>query len=353
MSRKPIGLILCGLGRMGLIHLDNVIHNPNVELLYVVESNLSHANQVLTKNNLNNVTVVHCDEIEKAFTDPLVEGVIICTPTDKHEPYLKLALKTGKHILCEKPIAIGLDTVMSCYREAKDKGLVLLCAFNRRFDPQLYKMREQRHTVGPIHSVKICSRDSPRPSIDYLKISGGIFHDCLIHDLDMLRWILEEDPVTVYTTAHTFDPEIKALDDYDTVFVVLKFPCGVIAHIDASRHCVFGYDQTVQIYGEKGNIISDNPLKSGLIRNGGAERDEIFYSFPTRYAAAYQEELKHFVDLIKGTTSVSRVKPSDTLRATYLCEAVEESCRTGKVINVPSFFQNLFKGKTDDPLLNE
>uniref|UniRef100_H2ZA52 GFO/IDH/MocA-like oxidoreductase domain-containing protein n=1 Tax=Ciona savignyi TaxID=51511 RepID=H2ZA52_CIOSA len=169
----------------------------------------------------------------------------------------------------------------------------------------------------------------------------------------MIRWIVGEDPVTLYTTAHVSDPDIKALDDVDTVYIVMKFPSGVLAHIDISRYCSYGYDQTVQIYGDSGNLISANPLKTGLIKNGGLERDEIFFSFDSRYADAYKEELAHFVNLIKGKTSTCCIKPCDTLKATMLCCAAEESHRTGKHIVVANYFKEAFGAYIDDPIMNE
>ncbi|CAK8690564.1 unnamed protein product [Clavelina lepadiformis] len=196
--------------------------------------------------------------------------------------------------------------------------------------------------IGKLHSIKICSRDAPRPPLSYLKISGGIFHDCIVHDMDMLRYLTGENPSTVYTLAHCHDPEIAELKDVDTVFVVLQFPSGVIAHIDISRECVYGYHQTVQVYGDKGSMMSDNPRQSGLMLNGGQRSDDIFFSFHDRYAVAYSLELEHFFKLIRGEEKECDIKAKDTLQATVLSQAAEDSFKNGCVINYSEYTKHKF-----------
>jgi len=244
---KPLSIILCGLGRMGQIHLDNIQHNFDAQISYLVEANINHAEKIKTDYHLESTIVLHFDDFEKAVNDEKTDGVIICTPTDTHEKLLLQSLNAGKHVLCEKPLARNIETIAKCYNLAKEKNVVLLCAFNRRFDPQIQELFKSKSKVGILQSVKICSRDSPKPPMSFLKISGGIFHDCIVHDLDMLRFLIGEDPETIYSIAHVYDPEIASINDVDTVMVMLKFPSGVLAHIDISRDCKFGYDQTIQV----------------------------------------------------------------------------------------------------------
>lgn len=338
-NRAPISLILCGLGRMGMIHIENILVSFNVNLSYIIEANLEHAEKVKKDFCLESTKILHFNDFQKAVDDQCTHCVIICTPTDTHEDLLLKSIHAGKHVLCEKPLAREIPTIANCYKLAKEKNVVLLCAFNRRFDPQIQKLIRRKSDVGIMQSIKVCSRDSPKPPMSFLKISGGIFHDCIVHDLDMLRCIVQEDPETIYSVAHVYDPKIAALDDVDTVMVVLKFPCGILAHIDISRDCRFGYDQTIQIYGSEGNLISDNPRKSALVTNGSMQADNIHYSFKTRYADAYKVELAHFVSLVRGGKEECMIKASDTIKATCLSQAAEDSWREGRVIDVKSYLE--------------
>ena len=152
-------------------------------------------------------------------------------------------------MFCEKPVAESLPAVLNCYEMARKAELPLLCAFNRRFDPAFCSVKEQvqNGAIGKIHSIKTVSRDSPLPSIEYLKISNGFFHDSSVHDIDVICWILGEDPVEVYAQAHGHHPEIRDIPDFDTAAIVMKFPSGVVAIIDQSRHSSYGYDQRVEV----------------------------------------------------------------------------------------------------------
>ena len=175
--------------------------------------------------------------------------MIITTPTDQHEYYVRKSLSAGKAVFCEKPVAANLKDITECYDLAEKVKKPLFCAFNRRFDPNIRSVREQAKggKIGKLYQIRTTSRDSPLPSIAYLKISNGIFHDCAVHDIDEVCWIVGEEPCSVFAQGSAFDPEIRAIGDVDTVAIVLKFPCGVIASIDLNRHSQYGYDQRLEV----------------------------------------------------------------------------------------------------------
>lgn len=181
--------------------------------------------------------------------DPSVDAVIVTTPTNQHEQYVHSALTARKAVFCEKPIATSEKAITECYDLAERVERPLFCAFNRRFDHGMCSLRNQVKTgkIGQLYQIKTTSRDSPLPSIAYLKISRGIFHDCAVHDIDMVCWIAGEEPSGVFAQGSAFDPEIGALGDVDTVAIVLKFPSGIIASIDLSRHSTYGYDQRLEV----------------------------------------------------------------------------------------------------------
>ncbi len=181
--------------------------------------------------------------------DTNVDAVIVATPTTYHETLVRRGLKAHKAVFCEKPVAAEIDRIRECYELSEEVKRPLFCAFNRRFDHAMSNLRDRvnRGEIGKVYQIKTTSRDSPLPAIAYLKISKGMFHDCAIHDIDMVCWIVGEQPESVFAQGSAFDPEIKAIGDVDTIAIVLKFPSGVIASIDLSRHSQYGYDQRLEV----------------------------------------------------------------------------------------------------------
>lgn len=220
---------------------------------------------------------------------------------------------------------------------AESHNIPLLCAFNRRFDPTISSVndRVKNNDIGKLQVIKTTSRDSPLPSIDYLKISGGIFHDCCVHDVDVICWIMGESPHTVFCLAHAFHSEIGALNDVDTVGVVMKFPSGAIGQIDLSRHAVYGYDQRVEVFGASGMLTCDNSsaLASTHSHTAGSSQHPIKFSFPQRYAEAYNVEMNHFINVIKKKENLL-VSKDDVLRSFNIVEAIEKSYHTGKPVTL-------------------
>ena len=189
--------------------------------------------------------------------------------------------------------------------------------------------------IGKVHIIKTTSRDSPMPPIDFLKISGGMFHDCCVHDVDVICWIMEEAPLSVYCVAHAFHSEIGALNDVDTVGVVMKFPSGAIGQIDLSRHAVYGYDQRVEVFGADGMLSSDNvsAFSSRHFNSSGYSEPPLKDSFPQRYAEAYVLEVEHLINAIKKKEMLS-ISKDDVLRSWHIVDAIEKSFRSGSPVSL-------------------
>ena len=189
--------------------------------------------------------------------------------------------------------------------------------------------------IGKVHMIKTTSRDFPRPSIDYLKISGGIFHDCCLHDVDAICWILGETPHTVFCLANAFKSEIGALNDADTVGVVMKFPSGAIGQIDLSRHAVYGYDQRIEVFGADGMITSENvpALNSQFFDPSGRLQHPPKYSYSQRYADSFALEMSHFIDVVKKKENLG-VSKQDVLRSWHVVDAIERSFHSGNPVTL-------------------
>lgn len=268
-----------------------------------------------------------------------VDAVVVSSPTFTHEDIVIKALQARKAVFCEKPIAENRANTANCYEMAKKVGRPLFCAFNRRFDPSYSAVRDKvrKGEVGHVHMIKTVSRDSPLPTIDYLKASGGVFHDCMVHDIDMITWILGEYPDKVAVMADANIPEIKAIGDFDTIAATLHFPSGTLGMIDLSRNSTFGYDQRLEAFGPKGMVQADNeqPIHSVRWQYGlnGSTTAPIWYSFASRFINGYRREFDHFIDIILGKAE-SMVKSKEILAVSKIATACEESARTGKTVEL-------------------
>jgi len=208
--------------------------------------------------------------------DPEVTAVIVATTTITHEKIIRSALAAGKHVFTEKPVAETEAESARCFADANDAGRILFTAFNRRYDPSFADVRRRvrQGDVGHAHVVRTTSRDSPVPSLEFLKTSGGFFHDCVIHDLDLVTWTVGEFPSEVVTFGNAQIPEIAALDDVDNVIVTMKFPSGTLGNVNASRMAVYGYDQRLEVFGPSGMVMADNDTPNTVVAHtkNGSQR---------------------------------------------------------------------------------
>ena len=172
--------------------------------------------------------------------------------------------------------------------------------------------------------------------MDYISKSNGIFHDCIVHDFDMLRFITGKDPVEIYTLGSSFVEEIKALNDLDNVLVALKYDNGMIASIDVNRFASYGYDQRIEVFGSEGMLQAENrlPITTLLSNNIGLLKPKIEHSFPTRYREAYQKELESFKDCVLKGIPVP-ITHHDVRMSFILSELGEKSYNENKPLSVP------------------
>ncbi|XP_012532501.2 myo-inositol 2-dehydrogenase [Monomorium pharaonis] len=337
-ERPIIKVALFGVGRAGSIHLENIIHNKRIQLLYIVDDVEANWQSMRKYWHLDNITFLNSKQSDKVFKDSNVDAVVVSSPTFTHEDIVIKALEAKKAVFCEKPIAENSTDTAKCYEIAKKAGKLLFCAFNQRFDPSYSNVRDRvrKGEVGHVHTIKTVSRDSPLPTIGYLKVSGGIFHDCLVHDLDMITWVLGEYPDKVSVLANANVPEIKAIDDFDTVAVTLHFPSGTLGMIDLSRNSPYGYDQRLEVFGPRGMVRADNEQTNSVCSQRdlqGPITAPIWYSFASRFMNGYRRELDHFIDVLHDKTE-SMVKSKEILAVSKIATACEESARTGKIMEI-------------------
>ncbi|MBX3239283.1 MAG: inositol 2-dehydrogenase [Chitinophagaceae bacterium] len=332
MSRKlKTGVI--GLGRIGQIHLSNLLyHIPNAEV--VVASDVSDAAHEFAVD----AGVKAVRNAEEVIHHPEVEAVVICAPTPQHVPYTVVAARAGKHVFCEKPLDVSLDSIETAAEAVRENNIKLMLGFNRRFDANFSRVRSlvQEGKIGEPHIVKITSRDPAPPPLEYVKVSGGLFLDMSIHDFDMARYLTGVEVTEVYVKGDALiDKRIQQYDDIDTAVIVLTYANGAIGVIDNSRKAVYGYDQRVEVFGSSGVAKAENntPDNAVYFDGEGGHSALPLHFFLERYEKAYRSCIQAFVDCVVNDTP-SPVDAHDGLMATAIGIAAGISLREGRPVRL-------------------
>jgi len=333
LKREQVSIVLCGAGRIGHVHLSNILSNRRIKLVAIVDPLLERAEDVASSLNIPAYAT-----LTEALEKETFAGVMVCTPTVTHVPLIKEGLNAGKHVFTEKPVGHNVEDVYEVYDLAKAVGKHLLTGFQRRFDPTFVRLKAELDSgrIGTLQKVKTFSRDNPAPTVEYLAISGGVVHDCAAHDVDLLRWITGQSAKSVYVAASAFNPAVASFNDFDVLDMLWKFESGVIGSSDVARLAVYGYDQRIECLGDKGVLDARNQTTTSLKigQADGFYTDANKYSFPERYKEAYYNEVDHFVDLILGKVAEPRLSVTDVAHVTIMLDAAAESARTGKIVEI-------------------
>jgi len=321
-----------GVGRIGKMHAELVARQvPGASLAMVQDINASAAAAVGGE-----LDVPYTSNADDVFGSGEVDAVAICSSTDTHVPLLIGAAQAGKAIFCEKPVSLDLVKVDEALPVVRDSGVPIQIGFNRRFDPAHASVRAAvvDGSVGDLHIVRITSRDPAPPPIAYIKVSGGLFLDMMIHDFDMARFVTGSEVIDVHANAAVrVDPAIGEAGDVDTAVVVLRHENGCITTIDNSRQAVYGYDQRVEAFGSAGMAASENPfVHTGIRRSAaGTLSPTIPYFFLDRYIPSYIAEWKAFVAYVTGG-GPSPVTADDGRAPLVIGLAAWKSYREGRTV---------------------
>ena len=251
-----------------------------------------------------------------------------------------MAANASKPVLCEKPIDLDIDKVNRCREDLKNIKSPIQIGFNRRFDLSHSKAQQARlnKEIGELEMIIISSRDPAAPGLDYLNACGGFFRDTTIHDFDLSRFILGDDPIIQVSAfgENLFDKNVKTVKDFDTAMFILKSASGVLIHINNSRRAVYGYDQRVEVFGSKGMVISNNQTQSSIERytsSSTSSKELIHFFFIERYQQAYSDQLNSFIDTINAN-SRPKVTFEDGRRALIIANAAYESYEKKKIVEI-------------------
>ncbi|WP_338551356.1 inositol 2-dehydrogenase [Paenibacillus sp. KS-LC4] len=333
VQKIKIGII--GAGRIGKIHADNLLRLPQVEIAAI--SDLFANAELEAWAAARGIATVTKDSAA-LIADPEINAIFICSSTDTHVPLIKQAAEAGKHIFCEKPVSMTLSQTEEAVEAVQKAGVKLQIGFNRRFDHNFKRIREhvEQGTIGETHIVKITSRDPNPPHKDYIKVSGGIFMDMMIHDFDMARFLAGSEVEEVFAQGNVLiDPVFAECDDLDTAIVTLRFQNGALGVIDNSRQAVYGYDQRVEVFGSKGSAAAtnDHPNTAEISTAEGIVRDKPLHFFLERYNAAYVEETELFIEALLQNKKVM-VDGNDALQAERIAKAAKLSVKLGRPVKL-------------------
>ena len=329
-----IGVI--GAGRIGKVHMKNIAtFIPELEIArvfdpYCDEQTLKFFNQY----RIEGLT----DKAEDIFNDPAIAAVLICSSTDTHADYVIRAAQAGKHIFCEKPVAFDVETTRRALQAVEENGVQFQIGFCRRFDHNhraVYDMVRQGK-IGTPQILKISSRDPAPPTMDYVKASGGLFFDMMIHDLDMMRFLAGSEVTEVYANGSVLIvPEIAAEHDVDTALVTLRFENGALGVIDNSRQAVYGYDQRIEVFGSEGCVQNENDIGNTAIltRADGTSYGTACRVMWDRYTNAFIAEMQAFASAVAANTATP-VGPNDALQSVLLAAACDRSLAEHKPVRL-------------------
>jgi myo-inositol 2-dehydrogenase / D-chiro-inositol 1-dehydrogenase len=330
-----IRIAVLGCGRIGAMHAANIAAHPRARLAAVQD-----INRVAAETAAASTGARVFETAVEVFASPDVDAILIATATDTHADLLEQAVAVGKPVLCEKPIDLSLARVNRCAAAIRGVATPIQIGFVRRFDPGHKAVHDavRAGDIGDLHQVVITSRDPGLAPEAYLKVSGGILRDMTIHDLDMARFILGEEPAVVTATGSRLvaPAQMEKLGDYDTVTVLMTTASGKQAIVTNSREAAYGYDQRVEAFGSKGMAVSENRRPHQMLLSGKGYSNHaapLLHFFIERYREAFDAEIDAFVEAVE-THRPPMVGFDDGRRALVLAEAALKSIAEGRAVKV-------------------
>jgi len=319
-----------GVGRIGSLHAAHIADHPDCDLAYVIDRNDELAQAIAAKLGAQTAP------IDAVLGDPGIDAVVIASSSASHDELIEAAARAGKAIFCEQPAGLSSKRTEAVLAVVSECGVPFFAALHRRFDPQIaaFKRRLDKGEIGKVEQLLITSREPMLPPIDYLRTSGGLFRDMMLHDFDLARWLLGEGPTEVYTAASVLvDPTLVSLGDVDTAIVTLKTRSGKLVQVNNSRRAVYGFDQRLEAFGSGGMLRMGNRVHDAveLSNAHGTSLSTPMRDMTARYREAFRLEFDAFVEALK-TGKPPQPGPADARAAIQIADAATESMETGKPV---------------------
>jgi myo-inositol 2-dehydrogenase/D-chiro-inositol 1-dehydrogenase len=332
LGLRRVRLGVAGLGRIGAIHAENIARTvPSAELVRVVDTDELRARALAAK-----LAVGWSTRYEDLLADPALDGVVIATPTPLHVPMVEAAAEAGKHVFCEKPISLDLQSTGAAIAAARRAGVAFQIGFHRRYDPDFEAAAEgiRSGELGDVYFFRTTLRDKQPPPIEYIAASGGFFVDVTIHDLDAARWLAGEiEEVTAHGAALS-DTRFTEIGDVDHAVVVLRFANGALGVIDESRVAGYGYECWTEVVGSRATVrIGDHRSTDNVWLTPGRAAVDWVDDFTERFSRAYTRELEAFAAAVREHRTPA-VTGEDGLAAFVLAQACDRSFRERRTVRL-------------------
>jgi myo-inositol 2-dehydrogenase/D-chiro-inositol 1-dehydrogenase len=333
MKRK-VKIAVIGTGRMGSVHTRNMVRLiPEADLVAICDIRLDVAQAVADELDIQRVVM----DYHELLADPEIEAILIATNTDTHAFIMKDVAAAGKHIFCEKPLALDLQEMDDALAVIQRSGVKLQVGFNRRFDKSFQKVHSlvTSGEIGYPCILRITDRDPALPSLEFLRSSGGMFLDQTIHDFDMARFQVGEIEEVFAIGGVLIEPKLKEFGDIDTDVVTLRFKSGAFGVIDNSRQAVYGYDQRLEVFCSNGTAFADNEIENTAVlgKPEGFFSAKLPHFFMQRYAPCYVDEVRQFVESVRDDTPTPTTG-ADGRAAVVLGYAAWKSLRENRPVKV-------------------
>ena len=323
---------LLGAGRIGQVHAAVIAAHEGSTLAAISDVYAPAAEELAAKYHAQ---VRSSDEI---IADDAINAVLIATSTDTHSDLIEAATQAGKAVMCEKPVDLSLERARACLKAVSATGRPVMIGFNRRFDPSFAAIRDSLAAgqIGKAELLSVTSFDPAPPPVEYIKVSGGLFRDMMIHDFDMTNFIMGETPVSISASgACLVDPEIGRAGDIDTAVVTLSYADGKLAVIKNSRRAAYGYDQRLELLGADGLLQAQNMLENTVVKSTGQGviSAKPTYFFIERYMPAYKAEWAAFVAAVQEGDDMP-VSLQDGVQALAMAEAAQRSFDSSRPVRL-------------------
>ena len=332
MKKLNVGII--GAGRIGQVHAKSITyHIPQAKIVARSDIYYEGAEKVAESLGIPNAY----EDYHEILNNPEIDAVLICSSTDTHADIAVEAAEAGKHIFCEKPVDLTVAKIKKVIAAVEKAGVKLQIGFNRRYDHNFAEIKRLANDgkLGKLQTIKITSRDPEPPSIDYVKVSGGIFLDMTVHDFDMARFIGGEVEEVYANAAVTVDEAIGEAGDVDTALIALKFKNGAIGVIDNCRKACYGYDQRLEVFGTGGqaSAANDTPTNVSYINENGNMTDKPLYFFLERYIQSFTDEMTEFINAVQND-ELTKTTVNDGLEALRLGLAAKLSVKEHRPVKL-------------------
>ncbi|MFM2105574.1 MAG: hypothetical protein RL338_606 [Chloroflexota bacterium] len=327
-----IGVAVLGAGRMGRVHVRNLGAIPNANVVVVADPNDAAAEAGRALARADRATTDPLD----AIADPSVEAVVINTPTTTHATYIEAALRAGKAVWTEKPIAQELADTKRIVDLWRETGLPVQVGFMRRFDPGYVRAKRliDSGSLGRIEQFRALSRDTNPPPLEFLLTCGGSFLDMSVHDLDLARFLVGEVEEVHAWASVLFDERFAKADDWDTSVIMLRFRNGALGVVETARHSTWGYDIRAEVAGASGKVVVDGERMTPAVHyREVATESDLYPDFMDRFEVAYRRELEVFFDDLGAGRPVAP-GPDDAYETLRLAVACTRSWRENRPVRL-------------------